>query len=152
MMTFNYISRLNAAFLAALILVSSLTVSVDFHFCQGELKSVSLFGKAKNCHQMAKKISGCCHNKKASTVKKLCSEEDKNCCNNERVLVASNLAKDVPVVAQLDLSDEFELSNLSILPLFHSLTLAYKDVHPYAHYKPPLIKKLVSILFQIFLF
>jgi len=47
------IYRFLALNLALLMLLTSLGFHLDAHFCQGKLKSLSLFGKAKNCYELA---------------------------------------------------------------------------------------------------
>ena len=62
MTTVNLKYRLLAFFMAALMFLTSAGFLVDFHYCQGELKSFNFFGKAPNCHEMA--MSGsCAHHK-----------------------------------------------------------------------------------------
>ena len=77
--------RLIALMLAFLMFFSSAGFAMDMHFCQGKLKSVSFFGKAKTCHDMADNtMKNCPHHKKMMAEKKGCSE-DKNCCSNKTV-------------------------------------------------------------------
>lgn len=42
-----------ALLMAILLLTSSVSFAVDMHFCKGELKSISFWGKAPSCHEQA---------------------------------------------------------------------------------------------------
>lgn len=43
--------------------ITMMNITVNCHFCCGELKSVSIFGKAKSC---CGNMKGCCHDKKVT--------------------------------------------------------------------------------------
>ena len=79
--------------MALLVLCSSVSFSMDMHFCQGRLKSVSLYGKAKNCHEQAARhaaMPNCPHHRKMAEQQAGCSE-DKNCCSNHALQVDPDL-------------------------------------------------------------
>ena len=71
-------------FLALLMLVGSVGVTVNRHFCMGELQSVALFAVAEVCHQEA-----------AEPVCPLHAEAKakKDCCNDEHEFVKSDIDK-----------------------------------------------------------
>ena len=86
MVIIGKISKLLIPFVAILLMASSMSYTIDFHYCQGQLKSFSLLGKAKNCHEMESSIASCHRHKKQNDKKSLgCSEGDKNCCSNKTV-------------------------------------------------------------------
>lgn len=149
MLIYKKISRHFAPLLALMIFVSSMSYSVDFHYCQGQLKSFSLMGKAKNCHEMATKISTCKHHKAKED--SLASESvDKNCCNNETVYFESDLDKQLIGSDFVDIDvDQFETV------LYSAGTSNYIEFYeqdvPYLHYKPPLIRKDIPVLFESYL-
>jgi len=149
-MLINKISKFIAPALALMVLVSSMSYTIDFHYCQGQLKSFSLFGKAKNCHEMASKMASCHHKKQVDEMSKTCSEGDNNCCNNKTVYFESDFDE------QIINFDYLSLESLSFAVAFeHSsfddLFEVIKDVIPFAHYKPPLIRKDIPVLFETFL-
>ena len=45
--------RIVSLVLAMVLFSTTVGISMDFHYCQGELKSVALFSKAKSCHEIA---------------------------------------------------------------------------------------------------
>ena len=67
--------------MAFMLLLSSTGFAMDVHYCQDQLKSISLIGKAKSCHE--KQETPPCHHKKDSLSK---AEKD-NCCHNETVVI-----------------------------------------------------------------
>ena len=149
-MLINKISKFIAPALALMVLVSSMSYTIDFHYCQGQLKSFSLFGKAKNCHEMASKMASCHHKKQVDEMSKTCSEGDNNCCNNKTVYFESDFDE------QIINFDYLSLESLSFAVAFeHSsfddLFEVIKDVIPFAHHKPPLIRKDIPVLFETFL-
>ena len=149
-MIFSKISKFCAPLLALMVLVSSLSYNIDFHYCQGQLKSFSLFGKAKNCHEMASKMASCHHHKEKSDDSSSCSEEDNNCCNNETVHFESDFDEKFLNIDYLNLiSQLFVVASKS--SSFDDLFDKIKEVTPFAHYKPPLIQKDIPVLFESFL-
>lgn len=79
--------KILSLFLATLISISGFGWNIDFHYCQGALKSISLFGTAQSCHDISRAPS--CHLKATKVISEeipsSCSTEgDKNCCQNER--------------------------------------------------------------------
>jgi len=75
------IHRITAFTLAFLMLFTSIGYSVDLHYCKGELKTFSLVGKAKPCHQAKKK---CPRHTKIDTAE---NNEDSKCCSNETIVI-----------------------------------------------------------------
>ena len=71
--------RIFSLSLALLLLVGSVSVTVNRHFCMGELQSVTLFAVAEACHQEA--APSCPLH--AKTTKK-------DCCSNDHELVKSD--------------------------------------------------------------
>lgn len=146
--------RLFALTMAFLMFFSSAGFAMDMHYCGGELKSISFFGKAKNCHEIAKEdeaaMKDCPHQKKMMTEKKDCSEA-KNCCSNKTVRLQSDQdhqlqTADFVVTKQLK---QFVIAYVSVF-LGGDFDLKW-EVTPYAHYKPPLIRKDIPVLHQTFL-
>lgn len=150
----NRTYRLVALMMAFLMFFSSAGFAMDMHYCGGELKSVSFFGKAKNCHEMAGEsdatMKNCPHHKKMIADKKSCSE-DKNCCSNKTLHFQSDQdhqlqTADFVVTKQLK---QFVIAYVSVF-LGGDFDLKW-EVTPYAHYKPPLIRKDIPVLHQTFL-
>ncbi len=71
--------------LALLIGVPHIGLALDAHYCKGELKSVSLFGKAKSCHELDlhSEKQGCPYHSPGE-------QHEDDCCHNEHHFIKSN--------------------------------------------------------------
>ena len=150
-MNSNRLYRALALSLAFLIAFTSIGFSLDLHFCQERLKSVSLFGEAKTCHDIAasshcKKLTSACK----ATSKQLQEGCKKNCCHNETIVVDSLNA---------DFTNP-QLLTLQTKSLDFVLAFVYSYCLPnpisttstaYLYYKPPLPERDFQVLFQTFL-
>ncbi|MFT6335300.1 MAG: hypothetical protein ACI86M_002232 [Saprospiraceae bacterium] len=72
--------RITSLVLAILMLFTSVGFSADLHFCKGELKSFSLFGKAESCHTVKR---SCPHHADMVVIDK----SEKDCCSNKTIEV-----------------------------------------------------------------
>lgn len=143
------ISNFCSALFAILILVSSITFTLDLHFCQGQLKSYSLFGKAKNCHEVAAKKKACPHHAKMES-ETSCSKEKKNCCSNETILLDAQIDQLFVQLYKVELSfDLFAEMESSVLN--QKILLVPKKDLLYEKYKPPIITKNIPVLFESYL-
>lgn len=147
MKIYSKIPQLCALVLAVMVLISSKSYTIDFHYCQGQLKSFSILGEAKNCHEMASKMPSCHHKKNNLENSRSCAEEDNNCCNNELVHVESDFNKQILNIDYLNLDYKFFVganTNFS----FNDLLGGIVDKSPFARYKPPLIQKDIPVLLR----
>ncbi len=80
--------RCFALSMAFLVFLSTAGLSVDMHFCNDQLKGISLIGKAANCHEKeshCKNSKKACHQKKHQESKSTLAKDD--CCNNEHFIL-----------------------------------------------------------------
>ena len=138
--------------LAALMFTSSVSFSMDMHLCQGHIKSVSFFGKAKSCYpneqsDQCKNLLQTCdrHRGKNNSFSK------KPCCVN-----ASLFFQSLEYQASLDLANKDKpiSANLHVIEasrslLWHKLSPFY--FHAFHPHQPTLPKDNIIILFQVFL-
>lgn len=75
------VRRLLSLSLACLLLLGSVSLTVNRHFCMGELQSVALFAAAEVCHEEV--TPSCPLHPKAEQSKK-------DCCENDQELVKSD--------------------------------------------------------------
>ncbi len=135
--------------LAVLILFTSISISVDLHYCRGQLKSFNLMGKAKSCHEVANPES-CPHHVAIKTPRPSphCLEKE-GCCSN--AIFHVQLLQDIPQMGK-----DFEEKGTCPFILKPSILTAsdkqeFFPVIPYQFYKPPLIYRDIPILVQSFL-
>ena len=125
-------------FLLGLIIISSTGFTMSVHYCQNNLKGISLFGEAKSCHEQKatcplhqkEKKDDCCQNK-TITFKSL-----DNDYNSVDVQIISNLSLNLPKEA------EFELLKI------HSPSNIYSS---YIKYRPPPPTEDIQALFATYL-
>ena len=138
--------------LAAVMLTSSVSFSMDMHLCQGHIKSVSFFGKVKSC----------CPNEQSDQCKNLQQTCDRDTGKNNSFykkpccVDASLFFQSLEYQAKFDLTNEDKpiMANLlgteaSRSLLWHNLSPIYlRAFHPH---QPPLPEGNTIILFQVFL-
>lgn len=132
-------------------LLSSTGFSLDVHYCQGHLKSISLFGKAKSCHE--KQVTPQCYDTKNS-----CHPEDngannvdkEKCCNNETLVIEKSEL--VTTLAQLDtvqeIQKDFDVAFKVVYVFNYSAQTNFQASQPY---KPPFPDRDRQKLYQTFL-
>jgi len=144
--------RLISLTLAFLVFTTSAGFSIDMHFCQDQLKSISLFGKAKTCHEKseAAPMKNCPHHKKMMTEKEGCTE-DKDCCDNKTLQFQSDQDQQVQSSDFL-ISKQLQKFVVAYVAVFFTNDLSIEsDASSYAQYKPPLIPRDIPVLFESFL-
>lgn len=140
--------------MAFMLLVSSTGFSIDLHYCQGDIKSFSLFGTAKSCHTKANK-SHCSKNKMschfAKTALEKVDDSGKSCCSNKSIEIAPDL--DIDKV----LSEQLTQTQITIISAYVAAfftdqpsDLAKLDI-PHKKYIPPLLDRDIPVLVQSFL-
>ena len=73
--------RLLAMFLAVLMFITSVGLTVDLHYCSGQLKTFSFIGKAKSCHD--KSLMACPNHRKMMAQNEHDGIDTGNCCSNK---------------------------------------------------------------------
>ena len=135
--------------LAFLVFVSSTGFTLNSHFCQNTLQSVSVFLTPQNCHERAAHCSMSSAKSCCSKSKKACSDsETKDCCED-----TSQFAK-----ADIDFTpfalEDFQLNLPLLLPqpisIHFEANLTTQLIRFQDYIPPPLIRNR-PLLFQSFL-
>jgi len=150
-MTISLSHRIAAISMALLMLLSSTGFSMDVHYCQDQVKGISLFGTAKSCHD--KQETPPCHQTKKTCHHKedgISKTDNDNCCHNETVIIEkSDLdATNTQIATFQDIQLEFVAAFITVYILNYDVQT---DYHRYAQYKPPLPDRDVQVLYQTFL-
>lgn len=146
-----FVLKFTAIFLMAFMLISSIGISVDVHYCKDEFKSFAFFGEAKSCHET--KAKSTCHHTKMASANEDAQNKDSNkkadCCHNDHHTF-ENLDLDAPN-PELNSLSNFQLKFISIffVTLSESFyaNIVQKD---FKAYKPPLFQDNILLLFQVF--
>ncbi|MBD3626524.1 hypothetical protein [Cyclobacterium sp.] len=130
--------KIATLFLSLIVLLSSMSFTLNRHLCMGEIEKVSLFKEVKACKMHAKS----CHDDKSESSKK-------DCCENEQLIVQG---QDELTKASIFKQPQPEMSAvLYLLVAYFTVNTVQPDVVPHQHYAPPLIRQDIPVLIQSFL-
>jgi hypothetical protein len=144
--------RLFALLLAGLMLLSTLNLFIDAHYCKGELKSVALFGKAKSCHAPAREKSKqkICPNHPPQQQES--SFEKRNCCQNKSFHIDADIDEQVQIQNVMPEWNQEQLILAFVQTFFTTdVSLALHDAPVFERYKPPLIARDIHVLFETYI-
>lgn len=140
-----------ALLMAILLLTSSVSFAVDMHFCKGELKSISFWGKAPSCHEQAAAKITCPHHQKMMLEQGAAALEKSNCCDNQTVQVEADHERQSQTAAELELNSSLQYFLIAYTTsLFPAEDIARTPAR-YLNYKPPLLPRDILVLTQSFL-
>lgn len=134
--------------MAFLILVSSSNLAVNLHFCQGKLAGLSFLGVTKTCSSSSR--TPCSSMKKETQAEGELAKDDKNCCENELLYLYSdqnlfNTINDFAIPVELQQFFTF------FIIAFYKKNTVRKPEFNIQNYRPPIVFKDISVLYQSFL-
>jgi len=137
--------RISAVFLSALVLFSSLSFSIEKHFCEGEIQSSFFDNAADLCSMQAHE----CHSDEA--INSCCSTssvEKTNCCIDTSEFIQGIT---IEVQTQTNQTTSLQLVVFLISDFFNTNLLLKKDI-VFPHFSLKLLLKSIDIglLFQVF--
>jgi len=153
MQNINRTYRLISLTLALMIFTSSVGLTIDLHYCGGELKSTSFIGNAKSCHDIAiaKSNKSCRHHQKTIKTEDKISSNPKDCCENKTQRYQLDDDRNI-VISDINISTistDFIHAFIFVFALninsYENKTESFNDYHP------PIISRDFSVLFQNFL-
>lgn len=123
---------------AVLILLSTITLTVEKHFCGGHLVDVAFFGSAHKCSYMSPLGS-------SETTQML-----KSCCTDTVDIIQG---QDELQSSKLEFDKQLEFSGSAFIFKFKSLNYEYLKnlVVPYQNYRPPNIVRDIHLIDETFL-
>lgn len=141
--------------MAFLMLCTSMGLRMDMHFCQGNLQSISLLGKAKSCHELIQsditpncttKGKSCCLSKQTTITFPACQ---KDCCHNQTV----DINLDTQLISSSISGISLEQLSTTIIYLVISSFLDFETTffHIFQHPPPSLLYKNNPSFVQSFL-
>ena len=137
----SFFSKIISFFLAALILLSTSSFTVDMHFCCNKLVDMSLIGKAKVC---AEKVQ-----KKKEPTKQCTTLQEKDCCSNQSfVKTGDDTIKKANTKLEAQTIIFLHTFFYVYVNLFEGLE---KNIVPFKQYRPPLLSKDIQILHETYL-
>ena len=139
-----------ALLLSMLMFLSTAGVSMDMHFCQGNLKRVNFIGKAKTCTEIIQKQAACHSQSKCSKNKVECASNGNHtdCCKNEKIVLEYEY--DATHTLENTKSTNLDFYASTTFVSIHGITIEPQSI-PYLHYKPPKLIRYLPILLESFL-
>lgn len=142
-MKHNRFHQIFSVAMALLVLVSTLSVSIEKHYCGEHLVDVAIFAEVDKCGMEADGM-------------------DMNTSDEENMLMAKSCCKDVVDLYEgqdeLSIEKTKELSNsqkvfvLAFTAVFGGLdSFEFQNPAPFEHYSPPPVDKDIQVLNQVFL-
>lgn len=156
MLNHQWIYQFISIYMAFAIVFCSVPLSVNAHFCQGNLKSISFGSQTKGCNETTNscKKNSCCLNSPQKFTKKLNEKTPsytQSCCENQSHLY----------FIQHDYQNTNQLKSLSTPPISASFSLQntalQKTNHTQSFYltrkkdQPPRLNKSIPVFIQVFL-
>lgn len=129
-----FLHKTGAALLAFLLLFSTLSFSVDMHFCGRSLVDMELFHKAEGCGMSMDDTS----------------MDAMGCCSDHQIVVAGQ--DDLKVPPALDLQPPLDLWVPTLVSFLSDLPASGPQAPPpYEKYTPPLLIRDIPVQHQVFL-
>ena len=134
--------KILAITMALVVLFSTMSFTVNSHFCGDNLVGVSYFGKAESCgmemkQEQIKKPLGC------SVIKK-------NCCNDKTEVLQGQDELKTSKKSSLNYQQQVFLTSF-----YYAYVNLFKDLHnsvvPFKDYVPPLVIKDIQVLDEVYL-
>ena len=113
--------------MALLVLFSTVSFTIDKHYCGSTLVDVAIFHKAKGCGMEMQNSSN-----------KDCSITKKNCCKEEQIVIKGQDELKFSTIEDLNLDQQFFVATFvyTYNNLFDGLD---NNLSSYAEYEPPLV-------------
>ena len=139
--------------MAFLVLITSVNLTIDMHFCRGHLHSYSLLGKAKNCSQTSKAslMKQCPHYRKMMAQKSGCVLNEKKHCQNSSLHFQVKQDKNGQ---ELNPEINIQVQHFIVayaLMFIPKIIWNMEELPSFVHYKPPIADKNILVLIQSFL-
>lgn len=146
--------RITALTLALMMFTTSVGLAVDMHYCGGQLKTTSFFGKAKACHDMGDAETS---SRLTCPLHQILQNEHKgyvidkpDCCQNKSLHIQLDQDQNIQVEG-LTISKPLQQLISAIVVTFFTDLRSDQPKPVYAHYRPPLIPRDIPVLVQSFL-
>lgn len=135
-----FFTKILSFFLAASILLTTSSFTVDQHYCCNKLVDMSILGKAKVCKDNIQK------NIPAT---KKCEFQKKDCCDSRSFV---KQGENTLLLAKMEFEDETIVFINSFLYTYINLFEGLQEnIKLFEEYRPPLLSKDIPVLYETFL-
>jgi hypothetical protein len=135
----QFFYKILSVMMAFVVLFSTMSFTINNHYCGDELVSSTLFVKGESCGMDMQK----------STEEDNCTIKKDNCCTDE-VIIVEGQKELKPNYFDLNLKQQYFAATfmISYVNLFDGL---HNNIVPFKNYSPPLLVKKIHILDEVFL-
>lgn len=137
------INKLISVSMALVVLLSTLSFTIDMHYCGGVLVETAIFKKPKGCG-MEMETGAVKENRQG------CSITKKGCCTDEHIVVDGQDELKLSTFDKLTLEQQAIVVSYfySYINLFEGLE---NNLVPFKNYSPPLVVKDIHVLDEVYL-
>ena len=130
--------KIMSVLMAFVVLFSTMSLTIDMHYCGDTLVETAIFQKAKGCGMEMESPST-----------EGCSIMKKNCCSDEQILIDG---QDELQLSIDKISFEQQIFIASFYYTFINLFEGLEDqITPFEDYSPPLVVKDIHVLDEVYL-
>ncbi|NLP58967.1 hypothetical protein [Lutibacter sp. B1] len=135
----DFFHKITSFFMALIVLLSTVSFTVDSHYCGGVLVDSSLFGLAETCDMEVQLQSQSSE----------CDISKKDCCSDEQLNVEG---QDILRISFDKLEKEQQIFVAAFIHSYINLFFESQvDLNSYRNYTPPLLVRDIHLLDQTFL-
>ncbi|MGB1042821.1 MAG: HYC_CC_PP family protein [Tenacibaculum sp.] len=133
-------NKIASIMMALVVVFSTMSFTINSHFCGGTLISTSYFSKAKTCGMEMKQENN----------NKECSITKKNCCKDVTQLIEGQDSLKKSALDTLSFDQQLFIATFyySYFNLFEGL---HNKVIPFKDYAPPFVVKDIHVLDEVYL-
>ncbi|MCF6181169.1 hypothetical protein [Lutibacter sp.] len=135
----QFFTKIAAILMTFVVLFSTMSFTVNQHYCGGEVYDSALFSKADSCSMDEKTPS-----------KEDCNVADKNCCDTILKIYTGQNELETSDVSSLNFNTQMFLAPFiyTYINLFEGLDT---NIIPFKNYTPPLLVSNIQVTHQVFL-
>ena len=134
------VHKVLSVLMALLVLFSTISFTIDKHYCGSTLVDVAIFHKAKTCGMEMQQ----------STANRECAVTKNNCCKEEQIVIQGQDELKFSTIEDLNLDQQIFAATFvyTYSNLFESLP---KKIIPFKDYSPPNLITDIQVLDQVFI-
>lgn len=139
------VRKVSALILSMLVMLSSMSFTLNVHLCMGQIDNIALFKEAKAC-EMATQVTPCAKEQHKEGHNHQISK--KGCCEDHSIFIERQ--DEITKTASVAMPDVAFVAVLYVVVAYLSAQSSV-DTDSYKAYSPPLIERDIPVLIQSFL-
>ena len=136
----NFITKVGSVLMAVLVLVSTMSFTIDMRYCDGDLLETTIFSNAEDT----------CSNELSKVVTDTCCKPVKNCCSEDQIIIEGLDDLSSNSVDALQSNSQILLA-IWVRPYLQTFIGAIRNIKPYEDYTPPKLIPDIQKLHEVYL-